>query len=80
MNNSYYTDARLARELARISTLSAEARYRAYSALSVELARDAAPWVAYAVGTNRDFFSARMGCQIFQPVYGIDIAALCTKG
>ena len=80
LNNSYYTDARLARELARISTLSSEARYRAYSALSVELARDAAPWVAYAVGTNRDFFSARMGCQIFQPVYGIDIAALCTRG
>ena len=80
LNNSYYTDARLARELARISTLSSEARYRAYSALSVKLARDAAPWVAYAVGTNRDFFSARMGCQIFQPVYGIDVAALCTKG
>jgi ABC-type oligopeptide transport system substrate-binding subunit len=80
LNNSYYTDARLARELARISTLSSGARYRAYSALSVELARDAAPWVAYAVGTNRDFFSARMGCQLFQPVYGIDIAALCTSG
>jgi YVTN family beta-propeller protein len=80
LNNSYYTDARLARELARISTLSSEARYRAYSALSVKLARDAAPWVAYAVGTNLDFFSARMGCQIFQPVYGIDIAALCTSG
>jgi YVTN family beta-propeller protein len=80
LNDSYYTDARLARELARISTLSSEARYRAYSALSVKLARDAAPWVAYAVGTNLDFFSARMGCQIFQPVYGIDIAALCTSG
>jgi YVTN family beta-propeller protein len=80
LNESYYTNARLARELARISTLSSEARYRAYSALSVELARDAAPWVAYAVGTNRDFFSARMGCRTFQPVYGIDIAALCTSG
>jgi YVTN family beta-propeller protein len=80
LNNSYYTDARLARELARISTLSSEARYRAYSALSVELARHAAPWVPYAVATSRDFFSARVGCQTFQPVYGIDIAALCTSG
>ena len=26
-----------------------------------------------------DFFSARMGCQVYQPVYGIDIAALCIK-
>ena len=38
--------------------------------------RDAAPWVAYAAGTERDFFSARIGCQIFQPVYGMDLAAL----
>jgi YVTN family beta-propeller protein len=80
LNGSYYTDAGLAREFARINTLSSKARYRAYSALSVKLARDAAPWVAYAVGTSRDFFSARMGCQIFQPVYGMDVAALCSRG
>jgi hypothetical protein len=35
--------------------------------------------LAYASATSRDFFSARMGCQTFQPVYGIDLAALCTR-
>jgi ABC-type oligopeptide transport system substrate-binding subunit len=79
LNGSYFTDARLARKLERVDQLSGDARYRAYATLSVELARDAAPWVAYATGTSRDFFSARMGCQIFQPVYGVDLAALCTR-
>jgi hypothetical protein len=79
LNGSYYTDARLARKLEHVAQLSGGARYGAYATLSVELARDAAPWVAYATGTSRDFFSAQMGCQIFQPVYGMDLAALCTR-
>jgi len=79
LNGSYYTDPRLAGKLQRVARLSGEARYRAYAALSVELARDAAPWVAYATGTSRDLFSARVGCQVFQPVYGMDVAALCTR-
>jgi len=78
-NGSYYTDRALGRKLERLARLSGEARYRAYTVLSVELARGAAPWVAYAAGTARDFFSARIGCQIFQPVYGMDLAALCTR-
>jgi hypothetical protein len=32
---------------------------------------------AIGVWLNRDLFSARIGCQIYQPVYGIDLAALC---
>ena len=28
---------------------------------------------------SHDFFSARMGCQVYQPVYGIDLAALCIR-
>jgi YVTN family beta-propeller protein len=74
------TDPRLSRKLEHVARLSGQARYRAYAALSVELARMAVPWVAYATGTWRDFFSARIGCQLFQPVYGMDLAALCTRG
>ncbi len=50
-----------------------------YGELDVELARNAAPLVALANVTTRDFFSARMGCQLYQPVYGVDLAALCVK-
>jgi ABC-type oligopeptide transport system substrate-binding subunit len=79
LNFSYFTDTRLARKLERVASVSGDARYRAYAALSAELARNAAPWVAYAAGTSRDLFSARIGCQVFQPVYGVDLAALCTR-
>ncbi len=78
-NLAYFTDAAFARRLDRVALLSGEARYSAYKTLSAELARDAAPWVAYASGTSRDFFSARIGCQVFQPVYGMDLAALCIR-
>jgi hypothetical protein len=72
--------AGLTRKLERAARLTGAARYRAYTALSVELARDAAPWVVYATGTEREFFSARIGCQVFQPVIGsVDLAALCAR-
>jgi hypothetical protein len=39
-----------------------------------------APAAAFATNASRDFFSARMGCQVYQPVYGIDLGALCIRG
>jgi ABC-type transport system substrate-binding protein len=66
-------------KLEQVAQLSGPARYRAYGELALELARDAAPWVPYATGTSRDFFSARVGCQTFNPVYGMDLAALCLQ-
>ena len=38
-----------------------------------------APWVAFGNETSHDFFSARIGCQVYQPVYGIDLGALCIR-
>jgi hypothetical protein len=37
------------------------------------------PAAAIATNASRDFFSARIGCQVFQPVYFIDLAALCLR-
>jgi hypothetical protein len=34
---------------------------------------------AFATGASRDFFSAGIGCQVCQPVFGIDLAALCIR-
>ena len=80
LNFSYFVDKDFARKLDRLAGLSGEARYRAYAALSVELARDDAPWVAYATGASRDLFAARIGCQVFHPIYGMDLGALCIRG
>jgi YVTN family beta-propeller protein len=76
-NLARFVDAGFARKLERVARLAGAARYPAYEALSVELARDAAPWVVFATGTAYDFFSARIGCQVFHPFYGIDLGRLC---
>jgi ABC-type transport system substrate-binding protein len=76
---SHFDSAHANARLERVAQLSGPARYRAYGKLAIELARDDAPWVAYAVGTARDFFSARIGCQTFNPVYGMDLARLCVR-
>jgi hypothetical protein len=34
---------------------------------------------AIGVWLNRDLFSARIGCQHYQPLSGIDLATLCIK-
>ena len=54
-------------------------RYRVYSRLAFELERDVAPVAAFSTNESRDFFSERIGCQLYQPVYGIDLAALCPR-
>ena len=59
--------------------LSGPKRYREYARLELELERDLVPAAAFATDASRDFFSARMGCQIYQPVWGIDLAALCLR-
>lgn len=65
--------------LAAAARLSGTRRYLAYSRLDADLARNVAPWIAYGSHTNQDFFSARTGCQVFNPLYGIDLAALCLR-
>jgi ABC-type transport system substrate-binding protein len=78
-NLAYFVDPRFARKLERVARLSGPARYRTYEALSIELARDAAPWVVFATGTPRDFFSTRIGCQVYHPFYGMDLGRLCIR-
>jgi hypothetical protein len=67
------------RRLDAAARLSGPARYAAYATLDADLAGKAAPMIAFGVQLTQDFFSARIGCQVFQPTYGIDLAALCIK-
>jgi len=78
-NVSYFDDSKFNGKLAAAASRSGPERYRAYGALDVEVARDAAPLVAIAIPTSRHFFSARIGCHVAQPVYGFDLAALCLR-
>ena len=71
--------ARYRHRIAETARLTGTQRLRAYGRLDVDLASRAAPVIAFAVATARDFFSARTGCQTYQPIYGIDLAALCLR-
>jgi ABC-type oligopeptide transport system substrate-binding subunit len=65
--------------IAAAAALSGTRRLRAYGRLDVEIAAHDAPVVNFATATARDFFSARVGCQIYQPIYGMDLGALCLR-
>ena len=74
-----FHEPRYTRMLRAASRLSGTRRAAAYARIDDELVRDAAPSIAFANESAHNFFSARMGCQVFQPVYGIDLAALCIR-
>ena len=61
------------------ASLFGRRRYLAYGGLDLALARDAAPWAAFGNPARQDFFSARIGCQVYQPLYEMDFAALCLR-
>jgi ABC-type oligopeptide transport system substrate-binding subunit len=72
-------DPRWRSRLARAARLSGAERYLTYARLDPDLARNAAPLVAYGNASAHELFSARAGCRVYQPVYGIDLAALCLR-
>ena len=76
---SYFDDPSYNRKLRAAAQLSPPERYRVYAELDEDLTRNAAPMVAYGISTNGDFFSARIGCHVYQPIYGFDLGALCFR-
>jgi YVTN family beta-propeller protein len=78
-NAGLFDDPFYNRKLAAAAKLVGRKREVTYGKLDVELAREAAPLVAFAYQTHQDFFSARMGCHVYNPAYGMDLAALCLR-
>jgi YVTN family beta-propeller protein len=72
-------DAALEARIAAAARISGTRRFHAYARLDRELAAGPAPLAAFANGTAKHFFSARVGCQFEHPIYGIDLAALCLR-
>jgi DNA-binding SARP family transcriptional activator/ABC-type transport system substrate-binding protein len=79
MPPGWFPGGRFERKLERIRQLGGREREAAAGALDFEIAR-AAPGAVLMSETYTQLFSARMGCQKFQPLYhGVDIAALCLR-
>jgi ABC-type transport system substrate-binding protein len=73
-----FKDPRYRVRLAAAARVAGPTRYLTYARLDADLARHAAPLVAFGNVPKPDFFSARMGCQV-NNAYGIDLAALCIR-
>ncbi len=78
-NFSRLDDPVVTRRLRAAERLTGDARIRAYAQLDAELTRDIVPSVSYDYTENGDLLSARMGCEVYQPIYGMDLAALCLR-
>jgi class 3 adenylate cyclase/ABC-type transport system substrate-binding protein/streptogramin lyase len=78
---STFDDPYWRRQVDAAASLPPPARFRAFARVELALMRDAAPWAAYATVGTPAFFSGRLGCIRFSPVYpGPDIAGLCLDG
>ena len=79
VNYAYFDDPGFNRRLDAAEALPSPARELALGRLDVEVARRAAPWAAVANSSDHDFFSARAACQVYNPIYGLDLGSLCLR-
>jgi hypothetical protein len=77
VNFSYFNSKTYNRKIARAKTLVGTARYRAFSNLDVDIARNAAPLATFGSRNDRHYVSARTGCYHYHPVFTWDYATLC---
>jgi len=78
VNLANFRDPRLAAKLAAALRLYPPRRYRVVARVVREFER-ASPLLAYSVDPAINLFSSRIGCQVDQALYGVDLAALCVK-
>jgi ABC-type oligopeptide transport system substrate-binding subunit len=78
VNFSYFDDPAWNKKMAAAKLQAGAARAAAFAKLDAGLTK-AAPIVTFAYPGQRDFFSSRIGCQTFQPAYGMDLGALCVR-
>lgn len=76
-NTAYFNSPKYNARMARAAKLTGGARYEAYGKLDVDIARNAAPFAAYAYDNQLTLVSARTGCLVFRP--DLDLAAVCLK-
>jgi peptide/nickel transport system substrate-binding protein len=78
LNFAHFNSPKYNRLMTRAAHLQGRARARAYGKLDVDLARKAAPMVAYAITKAPTLVSKRVGCIVLRGGY-FDLGAACLK-
>ncbi|HEX2589023.1 MAG TPA: ABC transporter substrate-binding protein [Gaiellales bacterium] len=78
-NFAYFDNPDFNKRMNDAAKLTGNARANTYGQIATDMARDQAPWAAWSNQTNYDFFSSRVGCQLWEPSYGMDLATLCIR-
>jgi peptide/nickel transport system substrate-binding protein len=79
-NYSYFNNTAYNKKMDAAARLFGAKRFSTYGSLDVQIMKNAAPIVAWDNDNDREFISAKTGCYVPQPVYGLaDLALLCVK-
>jgi peptide/nickel transport system substrate-binding protein len=79
-NYSYFSNVKYTRMMNAAARLVGPKRFSTYGQLDGTIMKNAAPIAAWDNDNDREFISAKTGCYINQPVYGLaDLALLCVK-
>jgi peptide/nickel transport system substrate-binding protein len=81
VNFSYFDDPVFNERLHAAKELVGDERYDTFRDIEHDLVRDAAPWAALRTYNNRDIFSRRIGCHLYNaPQFGgVNFANLCVR-
>jgi ABC-type oligopeptide transport system substrate-binding subunit len=77
VNFSYFNSAAYNRKITRAKQLVGVKRYQAFSALDVDITKNAAPLATFASRNDRHYVSSRVGCYHYHPVFTYDYAGIC---
>jgi ABC-type transport system substrate-binding protein len=78
-NFGRYHDPAITRRMRQAATLTGDRRLQAYARLDQAVTSNDPPGAALGIGTFREFFSARVGWQVYQPSYGVDLGSICLR-
>ena len=77
-NDAYYNSAKFNAQMHKASLVAAgPGRNAAFDALDKAMMAEDPPWGPMFNRTNRLFVSSHIGCFVYNPVFEVDLAALC---
>lgn len=78
-NFSFFSSERYNRRIAQATTMTGQARYRAFGALDVDLMRNVAPIAPFMHDNSRRYFLSPPPQLLRAPVYGLDLSAIAVE-